>query len=159
MATISQLPADVTLRKFRGDEFRVTFDFDIDLTGYTITSEIYTIAVVAAAAGGGTATEKSSVGSFSVEEVSLLNGQIAVALDEAQSLAIDAGSYRWLLKWVSPLGETRTVLNGAFEIVDDVTQASSVSTDGVVIQVSVADAVTTNLSSVASGLLNEVIWG
>lgn len=159
MATISQLPADVTLRKFRGDEFRVTFDFDVDLTGYTFETDIYSIAVVAAGAGGGTVTQKTSVGSFSVDEVSLLNGQLALTLNETQSAAIDAGSYRWLLRWVSPVGETRTVLNGLFEHVDDVTQASGVASDGVVIEVSAADAVTTNLSSVASGLLNEVIWG
>lgn len=159
MATISQLPADVTLRKFRGDEFRVTFDFDIDLSGYTFTTDIYTIAVVSAGVGGGTATQKTSVGSFSVDEVSLISGQLALTLNESQSEAIDAGAYRWLLRWVSPIGETRTVINGLFEHVDDVTQASATSSDGVVIEVSVADAVTTSLSSVASGLLNEVIWG
>lgn len=159
MATISQLPANVTLRKFRGDEFLVAFDFDIDLTGYTFSTDIYTVSTVPSGVGGGVTTETTSVGSFSVISTSLLNGQVSISLDEAQSLAIDAGSYRWYLRWVSPLGETRTVLSGAFELVDDVTQASGTSSDGVVIEVSAADAVTTSNSFVASGLFNEVIWG
>lgn len=159
MATISQLPANVTLRKFRGDEILVAFDFDIDLSGYTFSTDIYTLSSSASGIGGGTTTTVNSVGSFTVTPTSLVNGQVSLSLDESQSLAIDAGSYRWYLRWVSPLGETRTVLSGVFELVDDLSQASDTSSDGVVIEVNAADAVTTNNSLVAAGLFNEVIWG
>jgi hypothetical protein len=162
MATISQLPADVTLRKFRGDEFRVTFDFDIDLTGYTFSSDIYSISIVPTGSGTGTTTETTSVGTFTVVPVSLIQGQVAITLDETGSTAIDAGTYRWYLRWVSPLGDTRTVLNGAFEIVNDISQASGTNTDGVVIEVSVADAISSSglpVAAGAAGLLNEIVWG
>jgi len=159
MATISQLPANVTLRKFRGDEFLVAFDFDIDLSGYTFSTDIYSVLTTISGVGSGTTTTTTSVGSFTVIPTSLVNGQVSLSLDEAQSLAIDSGSYRWYLRWVSPLGETRTVLSGVFELVDDLSQASDTSSDGVVIEVNAADAVTTSNSLVAAGLFNEVIWG
>lgn len=159
MATISQLPANVTLRKFRGDEFLVAFDFDIDLSGYTFSTDIYTLTTAISGVGSGTITTTESVGAFTVTPTSLANGQVSLSLDEDQSNAIDAGSYRWYLRWVSPLGETRTVLNGVLELVDDLTQASGTSSDGVVIEVNVADAVTPSNSLVAAGLFNEVIWG
>jgi len=159
MATISQLPADVTLRKFRGDEFRVEFDFDIDLSGYTFSTDIYRVSLVASGVAGGTTTQVTSAGSFTVVETSLVNGRIALTLNEAQSEAIEAGAYRWYLRWVSPLGETRTVLSGLFELVDDVTQASGTNSDGTLITATAADAVSTGSSYVAAGLFNEVIWG
>jgi hypothetical protein len=162
MATISQLPAPVTLRKFRGDELDVTLDFDIDLTGYTFSNDIYRLEPVAVG-GGVTSTQAVSYGSFTVTVVSPASGQVRLSLSESASEAIDAGSYRWYFRWVAPGTVTRTVLNGTLEIVDDILQASGLNSDGQVITVAAADAVGGGGGGggtlPAAGLLNEILWG
>jgi hypothetical protein len=161
MATISQLPAGVLFRKFRGDEFAVTLDFDVDLTGYTFTNEIYRLESVALG-GGVTGTQAVPYGLFTLTVVSAPLGQIRLSLDEVASEALDAGSYRWYLRWVAPGDITRTVLNGTLELVDDLLQASGTESDGQVINVSAAGVVAGGglpVAAGAAGLLNELIWG
>lgn len=160
MATISQLPAEVTLRKFRGDELNVTVDFDVDLSGYSLSNDIYRLEQVAIG-GGVTAPQAVSYGSFATTVLSAADGQVRLTLDETASEALAAGSYRWYLRWVAPGAVTRTILNGTLEVVDDLSQASGVNSDGQVITVAAADAVGGGSSSAAaaSGLLNAILWG
>lgn len=164
MATISQLPAPVTLRKFRGDELDVTLDFDIDLSGYTFANDIYRLEPVAVG-GGVTETQAVSYGSFTVTNVSLANGQIKMSLSETASSDLDAGSYRWYLRWVAPGTVTRTVLNGTLEVVDDILQATGLESDGTVINVQVSGSTGGFSGSgnsavpAGTGLLNVLLWG
>lgn len=161
MATISQLPAQLTLRKFRGDDLVVSLDFDVDLTGYTFDSDIYRLSAVVGNLGT-TVTSAEDVGSFAVGVVSYPLGQITLTLSDTASDALDPGAYRWHFRWTSPTGDTRTVLNGALEVVDDLSQASGTDTDGVSASISVASTLPSEglpVAAGAAGLLNEVIWG
>jgi hypothetical protein len=169
MATISQLPAPITLRKFRGDEFAIVLDFDIDLTGYTFSNDIYRIVSATPAASSGmggdagfTNITTASVGSFDVTVLSLLQGQVRLLLTEAASDALGSGRYRWFFRWVAPGDITRTVLNGTLELVDDLSQASGVNSDGQVITVSASQVVPGGglpVSAGVAGLLNDLVWG
>jgi hypothetical protein len=160
MATISQLPAQLTLRKFRGDDLVVSLDFDVDLTGYTFAADIYTLSAVTGNLGT-VVTAAVDVGSFAVGVVSYPLGEITLTLSDSASDALDPGSYRWFFRWTSPTGDTRTVLNGSLEVVDDISQASGVDTDGVEATISVANTLTSSglpVAAGAAGLLNEVLW-
>jgi hypothetical protein len=162
MATISQLPASVTLRKFRGDEFAVNLVFDgIDLTGYTLFNDIYRLESITDV-NGFASIQGVSAGSFNLTVVSAVLGQIRLSLDETASAALSAGSYRWLLRWVAPGDVTRTIINGSLELVDDLSQASGTGSDGSVINVSASSAVPGGGIPVAAGvagLLNDLVWG
>lgn len=161
MATISQLPVPITFRKFRGDEFAVVLDFDIDLTGYAITNDIYRLETVTDE-NGFSSLQAVSAGSFALTVLSAPLGQVRLAIDETASTALGRGSFRWLLRWVAPGDITRTVINGTLELVDDLSQASGTDSDGQVIRVSVAATVAGGglpVAAGAAGLLNDLVWG
>lgn len=161
MATISQLPAQLTLRKFRGDDLVVSLDFDVDLTGYTFESEIYRLQTVVGNLGV-TITSSTLAGNFAVGVVSYPLGQLTLTLSDTASDALDPAAYRWFFRWTSPLGDTRTILNGALEVVDDVSQASGTDTDGVSATISIASTLPSEglpVAAGAAGLLNEILWG
>lgn len=162
MATISQLPAEVTLRKFRGDELNVTVDFDVDLSGYTLSNDIYRLEQVAIG-GGVTVPQAVSYGTFTTTVLSAADGQVRLTLDETASGALVAGAYRWYLRWVAPGSVTRTILNGTLEVVDDLSQASGVNSDGAVIIVQAAEATTGGGGGgsvlAAAGLFDDILWG
>ena len=52
MAEFTQLPGDLNLTFVQGDQVKVNCDFDINITGYTVTNSIYITSVYAAGGGG-----------------------------------------------------------------------------------------------------------
>jgi hypothetical protein len=160
VSTYSVLPANLTLRCFVGDEFNALLDFDIDLTGYAISTEIYRLGDPVLT-NGQLIAPKISEGSFSVTVLSYPLGQIRLSLDETQTAA-KSGLYRFAVRWIAPGDVTRTVLNGTLDVVGDLTSASGTNTDGDTILVTVGDTVSTGALPVAVGaalLLGELVWG
>lgn len=160
MSTYSVLPANLTLRCFAGDEFNALLDFDIDLTGYAISAEIYRLGAPVLT-DGQLISEKTDEGSFTVTVQSYALGQLRLSLTESQTLAKN-GQYRFAVRWVAPGDVTRTVLNGTLEVVNDLSGASGTNTDGDTISVSVSNTVPSGALPVAVGsasLLGELVWG
>jgi hypothetical protein len=101
MATFSQLPGTLNLAWKRGDRFAAALDFDLDLTGYTVTSSVVSLVT------------GESVRSFNVNRTG--TSQITVDLTESQS-ALPAGTYGWELHWVSNAHPFRTPVAGIVEV-------------------------------------------
>lgn len=160
MATISILPASLTLRCFSGDEFKITLDFDVDLSGYTLDSDIYRFGTPTVV-DGQSSTPSTSVDQFTITVLSATTGTVRLSLTETQTAALD-GTYRFFVRWVAPGGVTRTVLNGAFEVAKDLSLISGTNSDGAVITVEAADTLPSGSLPVgvgAASLLGELIWG
>jgi hypothetical protein len=105
MANVSTLPGTLNVTVKRGDELAQLIDFSVDLTGYTFEAE-----VVSAITG-------ASVAELTVSAVDLEDGQVNLALSEADSSGIAPGSYLWRLVWTAPGTVRRTALEGIFEVV------------------------------------------
>lgn len=160
MSTYSVLPAPLTLRCFAGDEFNALLDFDLDLTGYTLSNEIYRLDAPTLV-DGQLISEKTAHGTFTLTVQSYALGQVRLSLTEEQTAAKN-GQYRFAVRWVAPGTVTRTVLNGTLEVVSDLSAASGTNTDGDAIVVTVGDTVSTGALPVAVGaasLLGELVWG
>ena len=115
MAEFTQLPGDLSLKFVQGDEVQINCDFDINITGYTVTNAVYVTNVYAAGGGGSgyVTTVGQTVTSFGQTVTSAANGQITLALPEDRSSLLSPGvAYRWYLRWVDTGGVTRTVLSG-----------------------------------------------
>lgn len=115
MAEFTQLPGDLSIRFVQGDELKVNCDFDINITGYTVTNSIYVTNVYAAGGGGSgyVTTVGATVTTFDQTITSASAGQILLDLPENKSALLSPGiGYRWYLRWVDTGGVTRTVLSG-----------------------------------------------
>ena len=121
MAEFTQLPGDLSLRFVQGDELRLNCDFDVNVTGYTITNSIYVTSVFAAGGGGSgfVTTIGSTVTNFDQTVTSAGNGQMLLALPENKSALLSPGvGYRWYLRWIDASQVTRTVLAGELTVVN-----------------------------------------
>lgn len=156
MPTYSALPAELSFRTFRGDEFGVTIDFDLDLTGYTVQTSIFTVGRTSDLAGN-IATTTTEVAQFGTTILSASQGRVRLSLTETQTTALSAQNYRWLLRWIAPGTVTKTVLSGFLEVVPDMSVASGTDTSGT--PITVATAASTGLASPAGGLINSILWG
>ena len=115
MAQFEQLPGELNLTFVQGDEVRIDCDFDLNVSGYTITNAIYVSNVYAAGGGGeGSVTAIGATAtSFNQSVTNAANGQVALVLtEEKSSLLSPAIGYRWYLRWMDTAGVTRTVLSG-----------------------------------------------
>lgn len=105
MATVSNLPGDLSLRFRRGDEFASLIDFSINATSYSWTSQVYSLVT-----GETVATPTVSV-------VNAGLGQVNVGLSEIQTASLSAGSYGWRLEATAAGSVKRTMLDGICEVV------------------------------------------
>lgn len=114
MAEFSQLPGDLSITFVPGDELQVNCDFDIDITGYTVTNLVYVSQSNAVGGGAGfVTTVGATVTTFDQSVTNAASGQILLTLPENKSaLMTPPVGYRWYLRWVDPAGVTRTVLSG-----------------------------------------------
>lgn len=115
MAEFTQLPGTLNLTFVQGDELRVNCDFDVNITGYTVTNSVYVTSVFAAGGGGSgfVTTVGATVTSFDQNVTSAASGQMLLTLPENKSMLLSPGiGYRWYLRWVDTGGVTRTVLSG-----------------------------------------------
>jgi hypothetical protein len=103
-STYSQLPGPLHLSLRRGDEFGTSIDFDIDMTGYTVSSSI-----VSAITG-------SAVGTMTATLTNAQTGVVNVSMTEEQTAAIVPGTYSWRLEWTAPGSVKRTALTGFVEV-------------------------------------------
>jgi hypothetical protein len=103
MATFSQLPGTLNLAWKKGDRFATALDFDLDLTGYTVTSSIVSLVT------------GSDVVSFNVNVTNPGAGQVTIDLTETQS-ALPVGTYGWELHWGSDAHPFRTPVAGIVEV-------------------------------------------
>jgi hypothetical protein len=104
MATYTQLPGTLNLAVKRGDRFATIVDFDISLSGYTVTSDIVSIP-------SGLCVSPLAVDTSLADE-----GKVGLSLTSGQTGTFAGGTYRWLLRW-DPGHAPRTALEGFFEVV------------------------------------------
>lgn len=118
MATYSTIPAELNVTLVKGDEWGVSLDFDIDLTGYTFNAIVFaTTRTVSTAFPGGIDTEGATAATIAVTFTDLANGQLGLSLTEAQTESLDeASTYRWYLRGVAPGTITRTYISGSFTV-------------------------------------------
>ena len=105
MPTFSLLPGALNLEVKRTDELGSVFDFDIDLTGYTVSSNISSLVT------------GSVVTTMTVSIVNAAAGQVGIAMSEAATTNLAVGTYGWALNSVAPGSVTRTLLAGFLEVV------------------------------------------
>ena len=103
MADASQTPGAVDIGFRRGDEFRRTLTVNLNLTGYTLTFEIYGLRDDAVKLNG---------------DLSFTTAPYAVGmvLSEAQTGTLLPGTYGWRAIWVATGSIQRTFLEGLCEV-------------------------------------------
>jgi len=99
---LTQEPADVKISAILRDSFSSLIDFDIVMTGYTVT------AYVVPASG-------DDAVAFTVVNTDLSAGQVTISLTAAQMVSIGLGMHKWYLQWVVST-TTRTAIAGDFEV-------------------------------------------
>ena len=104
MSVYEQIPGTLNLAMKRGDDFSALVDFSLNMTGYTTTASIVS------AVSGDTVTP------FTVTVPSASNGQVNIALNDTQTTALAAGTYRWQMTWVQG-NATRTALTGFVDVI------------------------------------------
>lgn len=105
MATTDQLPAELHVSIYQGDAWRLSVDFNMDLTGYTIVAKVHP-------------KDGSADVTMAIENQSLAAGQFDIVLSSAQSTALGAAYHSWCLV-MTPSGTPalpRTYLAGRYII-------------------------------------------
>lgn len=103
MATTDQLPAELHVSIYQGDAWRLSVDFDMNLTGYTIAAVVHP-------------KDGSADVVMAIEATSLAAGQFDIVLTTAQSTALGAAYHSWCLV-MTPSGspsQPRTYLAGRY---------------------------------------------
>jgi hypothetical protein len=104
MATYSMASGTLNLTVPRGTELVATLDFSDDTTGYTVTSEVYSL------------VSGTTLYSPSVSVVSATAGQHTLTLTEANTEAYGAGSYGLRVIRIAPGTVTRRLIAGILEV-------------------------------------------
>jgi hypothetical protein len=104
MATYSMASGTLNLTVPRGTELVATLDFSDDTTGYTVTSEVYSL------------VSGATLYSPSVAVVSATAGQHTLTLTEANTEAYGSGSYGIRIIRVAPGTVTRRLIDGILEV-------------------------------------------
>lgn len=107
MPEYSALPGTLNLALVKGDEMEFTATFNVDLTGHTLSSQIFNETTLAnVAAPTITTTTATSDGTTTTT--------VKFNWTETQTGALVVTTrYRWFFRWVTPTGFTRTVLSGS----------------------------------------------
>lgn len=105
MPTFSSLPGALNIEVTQGSELGTTIDFDIDLSGYSVSSSIRSLVT-----GNAVTTMVTSI-------IDAAAGKVGVAMTEEATAALAAGTYGWTLTWIAPGSIKRTALAGFLEIV------------------------------------------
>jgi hypothetical protein len=120
MAVFTQLPGSLDITLVQGDEIAIALDFDRNLTGYSITTNVYVTQVFASGGGGSSFVETvgATAATFGITNTNLAAGQITIGLNETQTASLSPGiAYRWFMRWIDTGMVTRTVLSGAVTVV------------------------------------------
>lgn len=104
-------PGTLHLDIYQGDDFSVDLDFDIDLTGYTLTSQIRH-----------EPSDSSPAETLTVTMTDAANGLVELSLTAAETADLIAQRYWWDLQWTEPSGDIRTVLRGRATVTAEITR-------------------------------------
>lgn len=105
MATYSADAGKLNLSLHQGDELGTVIDFTpTDLTGYTVTSSVVSLAC------------NQTVAAMTTSVVTPTAGIVNLSMTETQTAALPVGTYRWSLYWDAPGSVRRTALGGTFEV-------------------------------------------
>ena len=104
MALYEQLPGSLSLSIVKSDQFSTVVDFSIDMSGYSVSSEIYSL------------VDGSIVQSMSTAFVSAVLGTVSIGMNEGETGDLSVGTYGWRLQWLAPGSVTRTALTGLLEV-------------------------------------------
>jgi hypothetical protein len=120
MSAFAQLPGSLDVTFVQGDEIAIALDFDRNLTGYSITTNVYVTQVFASGGGGSSFVETvgATAATFGITNTNLAAGQITIGLNETQTASLSPGiAYRWFMRWIDTGMVTRTVLSGSVAVV------------------------------------------
>ena len=105
MATYTNLPGTLNIEVRQGDELGLTPDFNVSLSGYTVSAAVYSVIT------------NNTVGTMSAAlTTDGSDGKVSLAMTEAETSALAKGTYRWALTWTAPGSVARMALTGSLEI-------------------------------------------
>ena len=104
MALYEQLPGSLSLSIVSGDQFATVVDFSINMSGYSVSSEIFSL------------VDGATVVAMSTTFVSEALGTVSIGMTEAETGDLSVGTYGWRLQWLAPGSVTRTALTGLLEV-------------------------------------------
>jgi hypothetical protein len=102
--TFKQVPAVMNLLIKSGDEVSTDIDFGTNLSGYTASSQLYSL------------VDRRKVYDIPTSVTNATAGSVRLSFLEGHTSGVPAGTYGWSHKWVQPGGITKTVLSGIAEI-------------------------------------------
>jgi hypothetical protein len=106
MASSPDLPGVLNLARRGGDELGKTLTYNIDLTGYTVRTTIYSLV---------TGSDVSTVTTTVTPGVS--SSVVGVSFQETGTLSLPAGTYGWRQELTAPGDVKDTRIDGTLEIV------------------------------------------
>lgn len=106
MASSPDLPGVLNLARRGGDEIGKTLTYNLDLTGYTVRTTIYSLVT-----GSDVATVTTTVTPGASAST------VGISLQEASTLTLPAGTYGWRQELVAPGSVQDTRIDGKLEIV------------------------------------------
>ena len=104
MALYEQLPGSLSLSIVKSDQFSTVVDFSIDMSGYSVSSEIYSL------------DDGATITAMTTAFVSAALGTVSIGMTEAETGDLSVGTYGWRLQWLAPGSVTRTALTGLLEV-------------------------------------------
>ena len=104
MALYEQLPGSLSLSIVKSDQFSTVVDFSIDMSGYSVSSEIYSL------------VDGATITAMTTAFVSAALGTVSIGMTEAETGDLSVGTYGWRLQWLAPGSVTRTALTGLLEV-------------------------------------------
>lgn len=104
MALYEQLPGSLSLSIVSGDQWSTVVDFDINMTSYTVSSEIYSL------------VDGETVTAMTTTFANAALGTVNIGMTEAETSDLAVGTYGWRLQWLAPGSVTRTALTGLLEV-------------------------------------------
>lgn len=104
MTTFSVLPGTLNVNVRQGDALSFVVDFDIGLTGYTVTSHVYSL------------VDGATVQALTTSVLSASEGRVQCSLDSETTAGLADGTYKWQLRWDTGSESYRTAVEGVFEV-------------------------------------------
>jgi hypothetical protein len=105
MATYEQKPGVLNIVANRGDELGVLVDLSVATTGYTWSSEVYSL------------VDGNSVASPTITVVDAAAGQVNFAMTESQTAALPVGTFGVRIVWTASGDVRRIGTDGLLEII------------------------------------------
>lgn len=102
--TFELLPGELNLAFRAGDQLDVSLDFDIDMTGYSVSANIASL------------VDGATIASVSATVTNASSGIVTIGMTETATAALKPGTYRWRLIWTATGNVVRTAVSGIVEV-------------------------------------------